>query len=203
MVKKFEETVARKESELADLHSAALAAKADELNALVEAHEQETTKFQLAGKKINALMIDVEDAREDARLARAAAEHDAAALAEEVRRSEETQMASQDEFRALEEELSRAQAKITKLEALKENEVAASIAETNKIRSENQALVDAAAAQHEQTLEFQVMLKKCMEKCKGFEQDSDEKTKMVRCKGPKRYPHLNLCTLTVYSCFLL
>ena len=75
--------------------------------------------------------------------------------------------------------MSNAQAKLTELESLKDHEVAVSVAETDKIRSENQALMDAATAQHEQTLEFQGMLKKCMDKCKGFEQDADEKSKMV------------------------
>ena len=105
---------------------------------------------------------------------------DASALAQEKKRSEESKKASKAECEALREELLDVKDKLYEVEQLKSNEVAASIAELEKIRSEKQALVDAASAQHEQTLEFKDMLKKCMEKCKAHEQDADEKSETVR-----------------------
>ena len=178
--KQFEDDMLRKEAEMEKLHAAGLQAKADELEALSEAQKQENEKFRLAGEKINALVRDVESAREDARVARSAAVRDASALAQEKKRSEESKKASKAECEALREELLDVKDKLYEVEQLKSNEVAASIAELEKIRSEKQALVDAASAQHEQTLEFKDMLKNCMEKCKAHEQDADEKSETVR-----------------------
>ena len=179
LLSQFEAELEGKTAEIKRLHEAAMNEKTQELASMLDARRKENEKFQLSGQRINELVKDVEAARDDARSARLSAERDAAALAEEVQRRRHLEESSKSETESLRAKISQLEDKLTDLESLKDNEVAASVAETDKLRSENQALIDAASAQHTQTLSFQDMLKKCMEKCKAHEADADEKSKMV------------------------